>query len=404
MPLPRHLRFALLLAPFAAPAAAQRADSIRTSTVAPGVQHTRFVRNAGPWIVNVVGIDRRRADIDLRHVRAHDQLASRERVSDMVSRRTAAGERVLAAVNADFFDLKSGASENNVLVDGEWWKGTRVTESPFDTWDNVHAQFAVDAAGRPLLDRFVFDGWVSAGHAAFPLISLNALPAGTYEGTALWTPRYGAATPRDSTRPTAELALAPAGRRGDTLLFTHRALTHGGGTSIPADGAVMSAYGARAAALDSLAPSDTLRVTLPPAPWPATARRGAGPSLLIGGWPRLLRDGASIAGRAAALEGTISRNAEARHPRTAVGFSRDSTTLLLVTVDGRSTTSVGMTVVELADLMKELGAWNALNFDGGGSTTMVVGGRVVNTPTDRTGEREVGSALFVTAPRSGARR
>ncbi|MBA4073296.1 MAG: hypothetical protein C0497_15955, partial [Gemmatimonas sp.] len=51
--------------------------------------------------------------------------------------------------------------------------------------------------------------------------------------------------------------------------------------------------------------------------------------------------------------------------------------------------------VELAEFMKTLGAWNSLNFDGGGSTTMVIGDRVVNTPSDRTGEREVGSALFI---------
>jgi exopolysaccharide biosynthesis protein len=102
-----------------------------------------------------------------------------------------------------------------------------------------------------------------------------------------------------------------------------------------------------------------------------------------------------VAGDAATIEGTISRNAETRHPRTAVGFSRDSTTLLLVVVDGRSSASVGMTLGELADLMRRLGAWQALNFDGGGSTTMVIGGAVVNVPSDATGEREVGNALLV---------
>jgi exopolysaccharide biosynthesis protein len=95
------------------------------------------------------------------------------------------------------------------------------------------------------------------------------------------------------------------------------------------------------------------------------------------------------------MEGTISRNAEARHPRTAVGFSRDSSTLFLLVVDGRSTASVGMTLVELAALMRRVGAWQALNFDGGGSTTMIVDGAIVNTPSDTTGEREVGNALLV---------
>ena len=80
---------------------------------------------------------------------------------------------------------------------------------------------------------------------------------------------------------------------------------------------------------------------------------------------------------------------------TPVGVSRDGNTMLLVTVDGRSTRSVGMTLVELATLMRRLGAWQAMNFDGGGSTTMVIGGAVVNVPSDSAGERAVGNALFV---------
>jgi exopolysaccharide biosynthesis protein len=142
----------------------------------------------------------------------------------------------------------------------------------------------------------------------------------------------------------------------------------------------------------AMADGDTVKVllaTLPRIP------HGATPLMLIGGWPRILRDGAIVAGESATEEGTLSRNAEARHPRTAIGFSRDSSTLFLLTVDGRSENSGGMTLVELAGLMRELGAWDALNFDGGGSTTMVVDGAVVNQPSDKEGERAVGNAVLV---------
>jgi exopolysaccharide biosynthesis protein len=122
---------------------------------------------------------------------------------------------------------------------------------------------------------------------------------------------------------------------------------------------------------------------------------GGAPSLIIGGWPRILRDGVNVAGDAATVEGTISRNAEMKHPRTAVGFSRDSTTLFILAVDGRSQRSAGVTLDELATLMRRLGAWQAMNFDGGGSTTMVIDGLVVNAPSDTTGERAVGNALLV---------
>lgn len=83
-----------------------------------------------------------------------------------------------------------------------------------------------------------------------------------------------------------------------------------------------------------------------------------------------------------------------RAPRTALGVTADGG-LLLVTVDGRQgNLAVGMTLEELARLMLELGAKEAMNLDGGGSTTMVVQGRVVNTPSAGT-ERAVGNALLV---------
>lgn len=143
-----------------------------------------------------------------------------------------------------------------------------------------------------------------------------------------------------------------------------------------------------------MADGDTVKILL--ATLPRITRELA---MVVGGWPRILRDGQNIAGEAATLEGTLSRNAESRHPRTAIGFSRDSSTLFLLTVDGRSENSGGMTLIELATVMRELGAWQAMNFDGGGSTTMVVAGKVVNQPSDKEGERAVGNAVLVVLKR-----
>ena len=70
--------------------------------------------------------------------------------------------------------------------------------------------------------------------------------------------------------------------------------------------------------------------------------------------------------------------------------------LLLVTVDGRRPGySVGMTPIQFARLFRHLGATRALNLDGGGSTTMVVDGEIVNRPSDPDGERAVSSAVLV---------
>ena len=79
------------------------------------------------------------------------------------------------------------------------------------------------------------------------------------------------------------------------------------------------------------------------------------------------------------------------HPRTAVGIDADGRKLLILVVDGRSSSSRGYTMVELADMMTALGAENALNLDGGGSSTMW--GR---TPTGQLG--------LINEPSDGAER
>ena len=130
------------------------------------------------------------------------------------------------------------------------------------------------------------------------------------------------------------------------------AVSNTSGSVIPPNGAVIAAYGARTKEIVAMADADTVRTLLTTLP---RMRSGGAPSLVIGGWPRILHDGVNVAGDAATVEGTISRNAEARHPRTAVAYSRDKRVLWLYVVDGRSTASVGMTLVEMADALKRRG-------------------------------------------------
>jgi hypothetical protein len=380
-----------------APLLGQTGDTLVSRELAPGVSYRQFVDARGPLVMYLVRVDLRRSDIDLREARADAQLKGREKTSSMVQRAARDGSTVLAAVNADFFDLKTGENENQQVIAGEWWKGLKVTDSPYDTYDNVHAQFALDVARNPFMDRFILDGraWVTGRTATTPIITVNHNPSGNPEGTALFTARFGATTPRDTTRQTAEAALVAIGRRGDTLTFIRRgAVSAQSGSQIPSNGAVLAAYGVglRMQEVQAMRDGDTVNVlltTLPRLP------KNAAPALVIGGWPRILRDGASVAGDVATIEGTISRNAEMKHPRTALGFSRDSSTLYILAVDGRTQRSVGVTLDELASIMRRVGAWNAMNFDGGGSTTMVIDGAVVNVPSDSAGERAVGSALMV---------
>jgi hypothetical protein len=93
----------------------------------------------------------------------------------------------------------------------------------------------------------------------------------------------------------------------------------------------------------------------------------------------------------------------ARHPRTAMGLTEDRKTFILVVVDGRSPQSRGMLGTELSALMHDLGAWVAINIDGGASSQMYVKGKgIINTPS-ATPHRRVLNHLGVFPARGGSR-
>ena len=111
----------------------------------------------------------------------------------------------------------------------------------------------------------------------------------------------------------------------------------------------------------------------------------AGTIALVSGFPELVTEGVvrtcdDPTARACFPDRGDMRE---RHPRTAMGLTQDRQTFILVVVDGRSGRSAGMRGAELAWLMGELGAWQAYNLDGGGSSAMWVAGDVyLNDPSD----------------------
>jgi exopolysaccharide biosynthesis protein len=164
---------------------------------------------------------------------------------------------------------------------------------------------------------------------------------------------------------------------------------------IPADGFVVSATGsARQWALDNL-PTGVrlnLKVTLSPVESEQASLWKQAASI-IGGGPQLIKDGHLKI--TTGVEKMLPNFATDRHPRTAVGKLADGR-ILFVTVDGRQPgVSVGMPLTELATLLIEFGATEAINLDGGGSTTMVIRNKIVNKPSDATGERPVSDAILV---------
>jgi exopolysaccharide biosynthesis protein len=121
---------------------------------------------------------------------------------------------------------------------------------------------------------------------------------------------------------------------------------------------------------------------------------------IVNGGPELVRDGAlhvtpRTDGFVRPTDPSFYYGFSAkRNPRTFAGVDAAGR-IILATADGRSTASLGLTIVETGAVARALGMRDALNLDGGGSTTMVVDDRVVNQPSDATGERPVGDALLI---------
>jgi len=337
--------------------------------VAPGLELTEFARvSADGWLSGEVLVAHLGQDAGPRFgYLGPDAVAGNATVSEM-----AADQGAVAAINGDFFDINnSGAALGAAVDDGTLLKSAT---------PGREKALTVDTSGVARLAELFLEGTVSFGPGddarELPVAGLNvtAVPAG---GVAVYDAAWGDAA---RTRPLG------AGEQGvevqvrtaaDGVAGTVVAVGAPGEGRLPADvRAVVARPGAAADALAALEPGAE-----------ASLAYGLRDDLgeirtAIGGDPDdwLLEDGevTSATGDFATL----------RHPRTAVGLGEDGTTAYLVVVDGRQAQSVGASLPELGRFLSQLGADDAINLDGGGSTTMVArlpgdtGTSVLNSPSD----------------------
>ena len=139
--------------------------------------------------------------------------------------------------------------------------------------------------------------------------------------------------------------------------------------------------------IGSAQPQPTASFPAGGAPWPLGTGIGGGPVLVENGQPR-------ITWEAEVFFGSGIGEVSTRNPRTAVGYTAEGK-ILFVVVDGRQPISIGASLTELADILISLGAVEAINLDGGGSSTMIANGTLVNRPEGGISERQVASALVL---------
>ena len=110
---------------------------------------------------------------------------------------------------------------------------------------------------------------------------------------------------------------------------------------------------------------------------------------IISGGPYLIKDGEIYVDATAQKLNSIA----GRNPRTAIGYTSDNN-IIIVTADGRESSSVGLTLMELARYMKQIGCVNAMNLDGGSSTVMYGAGGILNSPSYKGGV-EISNAVHI---------
>lgn len=139
-------------------------DSIITRVVADGVLHRQIVRKSGPWRIHCIEIDVTRPDVNVISARAFDSLKGRETTSSIAKKNFRHGQSVLAAVNADFFNMETGENDLNQVIEGEIVKGVKKP---------LRAQFALGYSRTPYIEKLVFEGTTITSDARFAIDAVN---------------------------------------------------------------------------------------------------------------------------------------------------------------------------------------------------------------------------------------
>jgi phosphodiester glycosidase len=331
--------------------------------LAPGVEHLRLVRSQPPLVVHVARVAPD-APVTLRAVLSNEQVAGSE---PLLERTTSMCLRVrcIVATNADFFS--SGQPLGGLITDGQ------LLRSP----SSSHHQLSVTRDGKLEAGSFEWSGkLVPTDLRALSLDGVN-VPR-TADGIVLFTPAFGPSTEASAGGAEISLRLVEPGgplRLGQTAMVELVSFGEGQANSpILPDGAVLSGQGKGAEALRQL----WHRVRSGAAGSRALLRLETADDVVesVGGSPILIREGKRW------FTDPGDAFTDGLHPRTLVGWTAAGDALL-VTVDGRQPgVSVGMSLPEAADLLLALGAVDGINLDGGGSTTFVANGAILNQPSD----------------------
>ena len=367
------------------------------SDLHPGVRIYQYDWGEEQCVLYVAEMERSHTDLHFEAAIAADQILGKESIRSTAHRRSQRGDRrVLVAINGGFGvlgDMKGygGALENLHIQAGEL-----MTQPASDK----EACFGVTSDGEFLIGPVEMEAVVVVGTYSFPLECINQRFLDGCQSI-LYTPRMGDSTHTNRKRAyeiiLTGLKLPITGKYESEFVVDQ--FGKGGNNPIPENGVAISfrsRIDKQLAAQLNEGNHGKIEIGLKPAIWNRAIQA-------IGGRVRLVKNGR--------VNETLEKHhrAQKKHtpgkrqrdlalsyePRTALGYNAQK--LILIVADGRWTGySTGLSLYRLASFLIELGATEAINLDGGSSSTFIVNGKVVNRPSGQ-GERDVLNAVFITA-------
>ncbi len=306
-----------------------------------GVKHVRMIRfyNGKPVRINIVELSRGVNDnLVIEPAIASTKLASKSKISSIADRNNA-----IVAINGGYFKPQTGVPLGTLMISKKVYTGPIYDRVSMGIFDN-----GFDMA------RVQLKASVVTNNGGLKIDNINQ-PRMLSTHTIVYTPDWGEYSP-------------PCPKYGKQLVISNDKLIKAsyGSNRIPEDGFVIVGSQKN---LDTIVKAKKFKLDVKINPeWRDVNH-------IIGGGPYLVKNGDVYVDMTAQKLGAIG----GRNPRTAIGYTRDNN-LIMLTADGREGASVGLTLMELANLMKEFGCVNAMNLDGGGSTVMYIKGKVVNKP------------------------
>lgn len=306
-----------------------------------GISHVRMIKyyNNRPVRINVVELSTEINDnLNISPAIASKHLASKSKITEIAKR-----EKALVAINGGYFKPQTGVPLGTLMINKKVYTSPIYDRVAIGFFDNNYA-----------MARVKLNTVLETNIGGFKIDNVNQ-PRMLSTHSIVYTRDWGKTSP-----PTPKYGIQLVVNKGKLVGITEKS------TEIPEKGFVVIGP---AKYLEPISRAKKFKLNMKLNPeW-------EGVNHIIGGGPYLVKDNQIFVDMTAQKLGSIG----GRNPRTAIGYTKDNH-LILLTADGRENASIGLTLMELANLMKDLGCVNAMNLDGGGSTVMFVNGNIVNKP------------------------